>query len=508
MKSTFIRTSSVLLAVCFLLSAAPLMGSLSIVLSRSSIASFFNGYAQAAIIVDSGTCGEEEDSDLTWTLDDEGTLVISGTGPIKRQAFSNRSDIISAVIKDGVTDIDVAAFECCSSLVNVTIPNSVINIGDSAFSWCDSLTSVTIPDGVTNIGWVAFSGCSRLKDVIIPDSVTSIGGYAFDNCPLLHILCNKESYAQAFAEKNGYVYILLDGSEEENTISGTSGSLKWSIDRRSGVMTITGNGDMPAFSDSDTNTLISDRYAPYVHTVVIEAGVTSIGNFAFYNRCHHLTSVMIPDTVTSIGEYAFGYCTELTSVTIPDSVTNIEAGAFHGCKGLTSVTIGSNVMSIGDFAFSDCTGLTSVTIPDSVTIIIGAFDGCDSLNAIYFYNPECYIAGRAIPDCATVYGYATSTAEAYADAFGLPFQEIVHEHIKPDYTLGDVNGDGVIKSDDARLALRASVKLEPTIVEGSDAYNSADVNGDGVIKSDDARIILRLSVKLETMESVLSNYGK
>ena len=96
-----------------------------------------------------------------------------------------------------------------------------------------------------------------------------------------------------------------------------------------------------------------------------------------------MTSVTIPNSVTSIGDYAFADCTGLTSVTIPDSVTSIGDYAFHGCTGLTSVTIPNSVTSIGSYAFQYCSGLTSVTIPNSVTSIgDGAFYSCTGLTSI------------------------------------------------------------------------------------------------------------------------------
>ena len=115
------------------------------------------------------------------------------------------------------------------------------------------------------------------------------------------------------------------------------------------------------------------------NNLTIPDSVTSIGNYAFLD-CTGLTSVTIPDSVTSIGYRAFAYCRGLTSVTIPDSVTNIGNYAFYGCTSLTSVIIGNSVTNIGNYAFLDCTGLTSITIPDSVTSIgEGAFCNCDNL---------------------------------------------------------------------------------------------------------------------------------
>ena len=124
------------------------------------------------------------------------------------------------------------------------------------------------------------------------------------------------------------------------------------------------------------------RYAGPGGDVIFPEGVTSIGNFAF-SWCSGLTSVTIPDGVTSIGEHAFLGCSSLSSVTIPDGVTSIGDRAFTYCSSLSSVTIPEGVTSIGDYAFSGCSRLSSVTIPESVTSIGGgAFSDCSSLHEI------------------------------------------------------------------------------------------------------------------------------
>lgn len=116
----------------------------------------------------------------------------------------------------------------------------------------------------------------------------------------------------------------------------------------------------------------------------IPEGTTSIGSYAF-SYCSSLASIIIPDGVTLIGEGAFGFCTSLTSITIPNSVTRIGGDAFNGCTGLTSITIPNSVTSIGDYAFYGCTGLTSITIPNSVTSIDSyAFGDCTNLTEIDF----------------------------------------------------------------------------------------------------------------------------
>ena len=318
----------------------------SFVLAVMMIASLLPVTALAADIEAGGTCGAEGDgSNLTWTLNSEGVLTISGTGamkeydPYKAPWYDSRSRVKSAVIADGVTSIGDYAFRDCYNLASVTIPDSVTSIDWSAFAGCASLTSVTIPGSVTSIGGAAFSDCTSLTSVTIPDSVTSIGDYAFSDCTSL-----------------------------------TSVTIPNSV-------TSIGHD---AFYNCASLT-----------SVMIPDSMTSIGNDAFH-YCKSLTSVTIPDSVTSIDVNAFAGCTSLTSVEIPDSVTSIDGGAFYNCKSLTSVTIPDSVTSIGDGAFAYCTSLTSVAIPDSVTSIgDGAFASCTSLTGIWAAEGSSHYASDA-----------------------------------------------------------------------------------------------------------------
>ena len=142
------------------------------------------------------------------------------------------------------------------------------------------------------------------------------------------------------------------------------------------------------------------RYCPPALTsITIPDSVTSIGDDAF-RGCTRLTNITIPDSVTSIGDDAFRGCTGLTSITIPDSVTSIGSYAFRGCTRLTSITIPNSVTSIGNYAFSGCTGLTSITIPNSVTSIGNyAFDGCTGLTSITIPNSVTSIGSYAFSGC-------------------------------------------------------------------------------------------------------------
>ena len=174
-------------------------------------------------------------------------------------------------------------------------------------------------------------------------------------------------------------------------------NVTYSLDTETGVLTISGTGDMADYS----------TYSPFddnnsVESVIIENGVTSIGGGVF-EYCTSLISVTIPNSVTSIGDSAFFGCTSLTSVTIPNSVTSIGDSAFYNCTSLTSVTIPNTVTSIGDSAFYNCTSLTGVTIPDSVTSIgRSAFSTCKSLISVTIPNSVTSIGRSAFSNCTSL----------------------------------------------------------------------------------------------------------
>ena len=374
---------------------------LSFVLAVLMIASLLPATALAADIVDSGTCGAEGDgSNLTWTLDSEGVLTISGSGDMYDYGlfdapwYGIRSLVKSAVIADGVTSIGEKAFLYCTSLTSVTIPDSVTSIGSGAFSNCTSLASVTIPDSVTSIGEQTFYNCTSLTSVTIPDSVTSIGDRAFSGCKSLTSVTIPDSVT-SIGERTFY-----------NCTSLTSVTIPDSVTR-------IGKG---AFSECTSLT-----------SVTIPDSVTSIGAYAF-DTCSSLTNVTIPNGVTSIEEHTFDNCKSLTSVTIPNSVTSIGKGAFSNCKSLTSVTIPDSVTRIGVGAFASCTSLTSVTIPDSVTSINnGAFYDCTSLTDVYYAGSEAQwkaisISSNRNDDLLTAnihYNYVSHT-HSYKDVVTAP----------------------------------------------------------------------------------------
>ena len=237
-----------------------------------------------------------------------------------------------------VTAIGDYAFRECSSLTSVTIPNSVTYIGDYAFGECSSLTSVTIPNSVTYIGDSAFYGCSSLTSVTIPNSVTAIERHAFRECSSL-----------------------------------TSVTIPNSV---------TAIGRCAFYGCSNLT------------SVTIPNSVTAIGEYAF-KWCSSLTSVTIPNSVAAIGEEAFSGCRSLESINIDPGNANYssiygilynkDATSLICCPGAkATAAIPNSVTSIGEYAFSWCRSLTSVTIPNSVTTIGDyAFEECQSLKSIY-----------------------------------------------------------------------------------------------------------------------------
>ena len=320
---------------------------------------------------------------------------------IGEYAFYDCTSLTSVTIPNSVTSIGEYAFCDCTSLTSVTIPASVTSIGEYAFCDCTSLTSVTIPASVTSIGEYAFRDCTSLTSVTIPNSVTSIGWRAFYNCSALTDVYYG-GYGADWLKASGYDTVVPSKTtvhfKEDLYDKGTCGvNANW-VMTADGTLTISGKGRISNYNDYS-------NYAPwyacgkYIKSVVIESGVTGIGDEAFRN-CKALTGVTIPNSVTTIGDEAFYYCEALTSVTIPNSVTTIGDGAFRNCEVLTSVTIPNSVTSIGSSAFSGCTSLTSVTIPTSVTSIDGyAFSECTSLTSVTIPNSVTAIYGGAFSGC-------------------------------------------------------------------------------------------------------------
>lgn len=330
------------------------------------------------------------------------------------------------VIRDGVRVICDRAFKDCSSLESIIIPNSVTSIGGNAFESCGLLLSVKIPDGVKIIGDSAFPRCKSLASIILPRSIVSVNGNPFarwNGC--------LQNESESFIYENDVLF------NKDKTILIAYRAKDTNYVIPDGVIKI-GDG---AFSRCeslinivipDSVTSIGDRaftVCKSLASIILPRSVVSIkGNpFVSWNgRLHNESEAfiyennilfdknkkvlisyrakykhyMIPSSVTSIGEEAFGYCDSLESIVIPNSVTSIGKGAFYECYSLESIVISNSVTSIGESAFDGCCSLESITIPNSVTSIgDDAFWGCDSLESITIPNSVANIWEGAFENC-------------------------------------------------------------------------------------------------------------
>ena len=249
----------------------------------------------------------------------------------------------------------------------LTIPDTIDGkkvtwIGYQAFMNCNRLTSITIPNSITGIASEAFIDCSSLTNITIPDSVISIGESAFYFCESLTNITIPDSVISI-----GYNAFYYCRSLTSINVSNNSKNYS-SID---GVL-----------FNKDKTQIISYSAGKKETSYIIPDSVTSIADYAFDN-CTRLTSITIPEGVTIIGSSAFDNCIRLTSIVIPNGVTSIAYGAFNECRSLTNITIPDSVTYIGAIAFYGCSSLTSITIPDSVTSVDKyAFVDCIGLTGI------------------------------------------------------------------------------------------------------------------------------
>ena len=375
-------------------------------------------------------------------------------------AFNQCFNLSSVTIPYGVVSIGLQSFAYCYNLTSINIPSSVSIIRELAFEHCRSLTAVSIPSGVTRIRQGTFRGCDKLTSVTLSSSVDVIELWAFSDCVSLSTIslpasvakiereafmgCSKLSsvYCMAstppmlessvFSEisSSAVLYVLknLESSYMEaewgscfsriNGITGSCGSnLAWAL-CNDGELIIEGQGAMTNYSYNSSAPW--KKYANSITKLTIKEGVTSIGDYAFY-ECTSLTSVNLPEGLKTIGKHVFYYCKALSEVYIPSTVTSIGMCAFNYCNiteinlpagikkiesstftgnPLAKIDIPDGVVEIGENSFCDCKLLESITIPNSVNIIGSmAFQYCKKLATVIMPKSVTSIGSYAFSDC-------------------------------------------------------------------------------------------------------------
>lgn len=329
-----------------------------------------------------------------------------GLTAIGALAFSGCGSLASVDLPDSLSAIGDSAFNSCTGLRSVVLPAGLNTLGYGVFAHCSSLTSVDLPAGLAAIGAAAFSYCSSLPSVTLPAGLTSVGSYAFDACTALTRIYfdgAPPTTVGTSAFPSGCTGIYgMDYADAWEPFIGPDGTWYGLVMKQLGFAyavegnraTVTG---ISGFIEAAC--VIPDRLGGYP--------VTAIGNEAFATaQCQWtLTSVVIPDTVTVIGERAFQGCVLLESVTLPAALEEIGASAFYGCRSLTAVTLPETLTAIQDYAFFACPGLTSLTVPAGVAWIgNAAFSGGSSLTSVTF---------RGLPpqEAGTVYTYPPFQAQ-------------------------------------------------------------------------------------------------
>ncbi|MCR5448480.1 MAG: leucine-rich repeat protein, partial [Solobacterium sp.] len=384
-----------------------------------------------AVVIPSTIDGKTVTAISDYAFNGNSTIIsVEIPGSVKsigRQAFENDSKLETVTLHEGLTTIANMAFSSCASLKNINLPDTLTTMDGSIFRECTSLENISLPAGLTEIGQSAFLGCTSLNRVVIPNGVTQISLFLFQNCTSLTEVSIPDSVISigqdAFKNCSSLAKINIPSSVK--SISGFSGctSLKTAGPVGSGK-----NIEIE-YTDTFSDMYMTSGLFANLTEITIGNNVKTIAQNAF-KRCP-LTNIVIPDSVTKIGNQAFFESTNLTKVIVPGSVTSMGNQAFYNCTGLktagpigsganiefgwtqelpygafyyanylTSVTIPDGIKTIGRAAFLNCHNLVSVSIPDSVTTISdNAFDTCKSLTDISIPDSVTNLSQRVFQNC-------------------------------------------------------------------------------------------------------------
>ncbi len=521
-----------------------------------------------------------------------------GVVNIGEKAFARLDNLKNIDIPDSVTNITTLAFYRCNGLVSVQVPGSVTAIKNGTFRECNNLKKVILNEGVAKIEGSAFVFCSSLEQIKLPQSLVSIGSGAFDNCTSLisvelpdNAIISSDTFRGCknlskivlsdtnnnYIVKNGILYnkamtsaiycIPASGVEEisiEDGVTTIDSNLQFSVNVKKinisrSVTKINTAAFMYCYDlqsikvDSENGKYMSEKGILYnkdmTRILCYPAGikdteffvpdtVKTIGDFAFYGT-KALESINIPDSVTNIGTDAFGECSGLKEVVIPDSVTSMGEAVFYKCTSLEKVKLSVNITSpnpavfqycsslkevvlpesmkfISFFMFSYCKEITNIVLPDTLTSVLGsAFQNCDNLKNItvpknvttiqdyalgYYYDEQSATYKKY--DDFTISGYAGSKAQEYAEANGIRFIELNEKEtadgIKIEYSKDDSSIGG---DNEEKISLESR-----QLTESDKEYSKIDFTGkieDSDVKPEDVKsVTYEISLKNESGQTV------
>lgn len=410
-----------------------------------------------------------------------GEVVIPGNvTEIKKMAFANNGSITSLTIPENVVNVEEQAFYNCYHLKELTVPCSADIYKDGVFSntkclekltmtkgtgtmlafatdsrylytpWylsASTLTTVVLEEGITNIGTSAFRDLTKLKNLSLPGSLKSIGNSAFNGDSSLSVLELPDGFetigTAAFYNCTGLKEITMPCSTDVGTYLSNFGNCT-NIEK---ITMTKGTGVMDSFNGKYNCTPWYISRAK-LKEFILEDGITNIGSYMFYGNTS-FTGFEIPDSVQSIGVNAFYNCTNLKDMDLPNGLENIYGYAFYKCTGLTNLSLPPSLKKISDYAYSNCSNISSisfnnglteiqayafqgctaidkVTLPESIEKMgNGVFSGCNNLSKAYILSRTCSIAKTTFPTTTTIFGYAGSSAQTYAQNNSRTFVEII-----------------------------------------------------------------------------------
>lgn len=377
--------------------------------------------------------------------------------------FDGCHNLTDAQIGTGITELPDSVFADCTSLANVTLPDGLVTIGPSAFEECAALAGIEIPQSVTSIGTMAFAGtglqsvalplnlsvlndytfyqCAFLEQVTLPETLTKIGAYAFADCEKLTEIDVPDSVTimgnSAFQNCSALSKVELPAQLKQlgsYVFSGCSGVMKITVPATlTSAQNAFAGSSIETVTMADGFTTVPDNAAYYlgcaqtVKCVIMPDTVTTIGEHAFTD-CINLQTVELSESLTHIGRFAFQGCSALAEIDFPESLTFIGVFAFDGCSSIQEIVLPSHIQTIEHCAFAG-TQIESVTIPSSVEKFYSiyeasseyesAFSGALKLTEVVFDDGRTNISARALSGCSQVTNVVipSSVTSISSDAF-------------------------------------------------------------------------------------------